>query len=131
MLFACGCAIREDGITGNYRLNNVGANVITLEIRRDRTFVQHIHLAGKSEFVASGAWGLNRVPATKIAPSSGKANFDPHAAATIYLTNAYSFENCPQCDAKRYDSVALPIERLLRIVILVEDPDSAIGYEKQ
>ena len=40
-------------------------------------------------------------------------------------------EHCPRCEAKQFDSVALPIERFSRLVIFVEDPDKRLGYEKE
>jgi hypothetical protein len=130
-LFAYGCSVREDLVPGKYRLNNVGTNLITLDIRSDHTFVQRAQLTGKSELVVTSVWRFNRMPDTRNRPSTGKANFDPYSAGTIYLRNAYSFENCPNCEARRYESVALPIERFSRLVILVEDPDHGVGYEKQ
>ena len=127
----CGCSVREDSIPGTYRLNNVGTNEITLDLRSDHTFLQRVRIAGEEEHVVTEVWGLNQAPRAKSRVSSGRANYDPHAVGTVYLSNAYSFENCPNCEAKRYDSVALPIERLWRVVILVDDPNRGVGYEKQ
>ena len=127
----CACSVREDSILGKYRLNNAGTNEITLDVRSDHTFLQRVRIAGKEEDVVTGVWGLNQMPLAKNRVSSGTANYDPHAAGTIYLSNAYSFRNCPSCEANRYDSIALPIERLWRLVILVEVPDHGVGYEKQ
>jgi hypothetical protein len=130
-LLTCACSVREDLVVGKYRLNNVGANLITLEVHSDHTFIQRVRLIGKTEVAVASSWGLNRMPDAKNRPSTGIANYDPYSAGIIYLRNAYSIDNCPDCEARRYDSVALPIERLSGLMILVEDPNHGVGYEKQ
>lgn len=79
---------------------------------------------------ATGRWSLNARD-FNLRHGSGKSVYDPHATATLFLADAYTFRSCPHCSATRFDFVGLPIERLGPLVILVEDPDAGIGYEKK
>jgi hypothetical protein len=129
----CSCSVGEKTVTGTYRLNNAKNTPATLEIRQDHTYVQRIHRAGLPDVAATGAWALNKFPYIERARNNtfrGKSNYDPHASGTLYLQDAYSVEGCPVCIVTKYDSVALPIERLAGLIILVEDPNQGIGYEK-
>ena len=83
------------------------------------------------ESTAYGKWDLERPPkGASMAPTSARP-FDPHSSATVYLDGAFWLEKCPKCEAKQYDSVALPVERLGTLLILVDDPDAGVGYQKQ
>jgi hypothetical protein len=133
-LVQSGCTAREDHLVGTYQLNNIGNNKASLNLQGDHTYIQEIEIAGNNKIIASGSWAFGLRPASQHPQTdgfNGKSSFDSHSNQRIFLSGAYSLENCPKCKAVRYDSVGLPIEKFLGLVMLVDSPDEGIAYQKQ